>query len=162
LARKHALPSHTVALKRKKFAKAGGDVKATGLKELQGLIWQQGYESGLLKSHVYHDVPPALEGWKELGLNISIYSSGSIHAQKLFFANTEYGDLTNYFDRYYDTTSGAKIFLSNVPAELSAAIAAGLQAVLLARPGNTFADWNGAIANSFADLEIAMSVATPG
>ena len=36
------------------------DVKATGLKELQGLIWQEGYTAGRLLSHVYPDVPPAL------------------------------------------------------------------------------------------------------
>jgi enolase-phosphatase E1 len=114
-------------------------------------------------------------------LNISIYSSGSIHAQKLFFANTEYGDLTSRFDGYYDTTSGAKkkvpsyekisaamgidpvriLFLSDVPGELSAAVAAGLQAVLLVRPGNASAQWSGATAHSFAELEVTMPSGVP-
>ena len=36
------------------------DVKATGLKQLQGLIWQQAFESGQMKAHVFEDVAPAL------------------------------------------------------------------------------------------------------
>ena len=32
------------------------DVKATGLKQLQGLIWRDGFESGQLVAHVYDDV----------------------------------------------------------------------------------------------------------
>src|SRR5436190_4625996 len=37
-----------------------GDVKSTGLKTLQGLIWESGFDTGELKAHVYEDVPPAL------------------------------------------------------------------------------------------------------
>jgi len=37
-----------------------GDVKATGLKQLQGLIWDAGFTSGEMKSHVYDDVPSAI------------------------------------------------------------------------------------------------------
>ena len=37
-----------------------GDVKATPLKALQGLIWEEGYHDGTLLSHVFPDVPPAL------------------------------------------------------------------------------------------------------
>lgn len=133
-----------------------GDAKATGLKELQGLIWQEGYLSGQLCSHVYDDVPPALTAWQAASLDVRIYSSGSITAQKLFFAHTEYGDLTRYFKGHYDTTTGPKkeaasyaaiagdmhltpahiLFCSDVTAELDAARAAGMQTVLLVRPGN--------------------------
>lgn len=60
------------------------DVKATGLKELQGLIWAEGYEAKELKSHVYPDVLPALETWKQQGIDLKIFSSGSINAQKVF------------------------------------------------------------------------------
>ena len=132
------------------------DVKATGLKELQGLIWAEGYESGELKSHVYPDVVDALPTWKERGIDLKIYSSGSVHAQKIFFQNSEYGDLTKFFSGHYDTTTGPKkdaasyraicqdaqvspeetAFLSDVPAELEAAAEAGIEAVLVVRPGN--------------------------
>jgi len=41
-----------------------GDVKATGLKQLQGLIWEAGFASGELRAHVYDDVPTALRTWR--------------------------------------------------------------------------------------------------
>ena len=34
------------------------DAKTTGLKELQGLIWQEGFQAGKLRAHVYPDVVP--------------------------------------------------------------------------------------------------------
>jgi len=132
------------------------DAKATGLKQLQGLIWQEGYAAGALQSHVYPDVPPALERWAKRGLDVRIYSSGSVTAQKVFFAHTEAGDLTRFLRGHYDTTTGPKrdaasyraiaaafgfpagevLFLSDVVAELDAARAAGMATGLTLRPGN--------------------------
>ncbi|MFN0136739.1 MAG: acireductone synthase [Phycisphaerae bacterium] len=132
------------------------DVKATGLKQLQGLIWQEGYASGELRSHVYADVAPALRRWSARGCDVRIYSSGSVAAQKLFFAHTEFGDLTAALRGHYDTTTGPKsapasyeiiarafemppneiLFLSDAPVELDAAREAGLRTGLAARPGN--------------------------
>ncbi len=133
-----------------------GDVKATGLKELQGLIWQEGYAAGHLKSHVYADVPPALRCWKEQGLDLRIFSSGSVAAQKVFFAHTDAGDLLPFFQGHYDTTTGPKreaesyrriaadmklptsaiLFLSDIVQELDAAAEAGMRTGLVVRPGN--------------------------
>lgn len=133
-----------------------GDIKATGLKQLQGLIWQAGFESGELRAHVYDDVPAALSTWNEAGIYVRIYSSGSIAAQKLFFGHTIAGDLLQCVRGHYDTTTGAKkepasyeqiasafglpagdiLFISDVVAELDAARAAGLQTALSLRPGN--------------------------
>ena len=132
-----------------------GDVKATGLKELQGLIWQEGYAAGRLKSHVYPDVPPALRRWAAEGLDLRIFSSGSVAAQKVFFAHTDAGGLLPLFHGHYDTTTGpseadsyrriaadmqlptsAILFLSDVLAELDAAAEAGMQTTLVVRPGN--------------------------
>jgi enolase-phosphatase E1 len=132
------------------------DAKATGLKELQGLIWRDGYAAGRLRSHVYDDVPAALRLWTSRGLDVSVYSSGSVTAQKLFFAHTVHGDLTGLLRGHYDTTTGPKkdpasyariaadlrhlpaglVFFSDVPDELDAARAAGWQTVLVVRPGN--------------------------
>ena len=132
------------------------DVKATGLKQLQGLIWQSGFEGGELKAHVYDDVPPALAAWQAAGKDVRIYSSGSVQAQKLFFGHTVAGDLLPYVRGHYDTTTGAKkeadsyrkiaadfglppadiLFLSDVVAELDAARAAEMQTALVVRPGN--------------------------
>jgi enolase-phosphatase E1 len=133
-----------------------GDVKATGLKELQGLIWQEGYAAGRLTSHVYPDVAPALRRWAEQGLDLRIFSSGSVAAQKVFFAHTDAGDLLPLFHGHYDTTTGPKreaesyrriaadmklpttaiLFLSDVLAELDAAAEAGMRTGLVVRPGN--------------------------
>src|SRR5262245_38251670 len=36
----------------------GLDRKSTGLKALQGIIWEEGYRSAEIKGHVFEDVPP--------------------------------------------------------------------------------------------------------
>jgi enolase-phosphatase E1 len=133
-----------------------GDVKASGLKQLQGLLWKHGYESGAIQGHVYPDVPLAFKAWKQAGRPVAIYSSGSVLAQQLLFRHSVAGDLTPYLCGHYDTTSGPKresasytrisqawglapasiTFATDQPAEASAAAAAGMQAVLMMRPGN--------------------------
>jgi len=132
------------------------DVKSTPLKALQGLIWRGGFESGELVSHVFPDVPPALEQWSASGLDVRIYSSGSVEAQRLFFGHTSAGDLLPHLCGHYDTTTGPKrepssyasiaddmgleprqiLFVSDVGAELDAARAAGMATALAVRPGN--------------------------
>ncbi len=138
------------------------DVKATGLKQLQGLIWEAGFHSGELVAHVYDDVAPAMHRWQQAGFDLRIYSSGSVHAQQLFFGHTTAGDLLHSFTGHYDTTIGNKrevdsylriaddwqrrpsdiLFLSDVVAELDAARAAGMQTCLCLRPGNAEVDPN--------------------
>ena len=132
------------------------DVKDTSLKALQGMIWRGGYQSGEIVAHVFDDVPPALAQWADGGLDVRIYSSGSIEAQKLFFAHTAHGDLTRHLRGHYDTTTGPKrdaasyaaiaadmgleprriLFVSDVGTELDAARAAGLATALAVRAGN--------------------------
>jgi len=131
------------------------DRKLTPLKALQGLIWEAGYRNGDFHGHVYPEVPRKLGEWKEQGLSLFVYSSGSVHAQKLLFAHTEYGDLTPLFSAYFDTRVGAKqavdsyraiavqtdflpgeiLFLSDIAAELDAAHAAGFKTCQLLRQG---------------------------
>ena len=134
-----------------------GDVKATGLKTLQGLIWENGFRSGQLRAHVYDDALPAIEAWRAKGIDVRIYSSGSVAAQKLFFGHVVgRGDCLKLFSGYYDTTVGSKrepasyqrisedwglkpediLFISDLEPELSAAEAAGLQVAASIRPGN--------------------------
>ena len=133
------------------------DRKSTGLKSLQGKIWRQGYEDGTLKSQVFADVAPAFARWHARGLNVSIFSSGSVLAQKLLFAHTEAGDLTRFIDDYFDTNVGKKgeaesyrriaekmklpaeeiLFVSDVIDELNAAHEAGMKTLLSVREGNS-------------------------
>src|SRR5262245_13510069 len=132
------------------------DRKSTALKNLQGKIWQEGYRRGELHGDVYSDVPPAFERWHRAGIDVRIYSSGSVLAQQLIFSTTRYGDLTRFLNGYFDTTTGPKtesssyttiasafalpvseiLFISDVVRELDAAKAAGLQTQLATRPGN--------------------------
>ncbi|MEK6302601.1 MAG: acireductone synthase [Acidobacteriota bacterium] len=132
------------------------DRKTTALKSLQGKIWEAGYLAGELHSQVFEDVPRAFKRWQEQGKNICIYSSGSVLAQKLLFANTEAGDLTGFINSYFDTNIGPKkvaesytrigaalavepsaiVFVSDVTAELEAGASAGLETLLCVRPGN--------------------------
>ncbi len=129
------------------------DRKATPLKALQGLIWQAGYQSGELKGHLYEDAHACLRGWHDAGMRLYVFSSGSIHAQKLLFGHSDYGDLTSLFSGNFDTTIGNKkeadayvriaetigvpaetiLFLSDVGAELDAARASGMATVQLVR-----------------------------
>ena len=132
------------------------DRKSTALKTLQGRIWQEGYRRGDLHGEVFPDVPLALQRWTDAGIDVRIYSSGSILAQQLLFSTTHYGDLTRCLKGYFDTTTGAKVdassyekiassfalrpgeilFISDVTRELDAASKAGLQVKLAIRPGN--------------------------
>ena len=132
------------------------DRKSTALKTLQGLIWDRGYRAGDLESEVYPDVPRALRTWAAAGIEIGIYSSGSVQAQKLLFGATKFGDLKPYLRAHFDTAVGSKrdaasyrsiaeslhrkpdeiLFVSDVVEELQAARVAGLQVVLSKRPGN--------------------------
>ncbi|MCF5732713.1 acireductone synthase [Pseudomonas syringae] len=135
------------------------DRKATPLKALQGMVWEQGYNAGQLKGHVYPDAVDALKRWHQQGYRLYVYSSGSIQAQQLIFGCSEAGDLSGLFSGYFDTTSGPKreaqsyrtiaqamdcpaediLFLSDIVEELDAAKAAGIATCGLARDGGALA-----------------------
>jgi enolase-phosphatase E1 len=131
------------------------DNKHPALKTLQGLIWERGFKEKAFKAHVYPEVLQVWQDWREKGLRLGIYSSGSITAQKLFFAHTEAGDLSMWLEANFDLSTGGKreatsyekiaqalqlkpheiLFLSDVVEELDAAAAAGLKTVHVLRPG---------------------------
>jgi enolase-phosphatase E1 len=132
------------------------DRKSTALKRIQGEIWREGYRDGELHGVVFADVPPALQRWHNKGIDIRIFSSGSILAQRLLFSTIVAGDLTKFLNGFFDTTTGPKndpasyrqiasaidlsppdiLFLSDVTRELDAAQSAGMQTLLCVRPGN--------------------------
>jgi len=132
-----------------------GDSKITPLKMLQGKIWEAGFRDGELRGEVYSDVAPAFSRWHGQNRTIAIFSSGSVLAQKLLFAHSTVGDLSQILAAYFDTTTGPKrepassqkiaaalqlspeqiLFISDVPAELDAARAAHLHTAHSLRPG---------------------------
>lgn len=154
------------------------DRKHTALKALQGMIWEAGYRDAEFTAPLYADVAPALRQWHDSGLQLYVYSSGSVPAQKLFFGHSEAGDLTALFSGWFDTEVGGKrdagsyqaiagrigldasqiLFLSDVVEELDAARTAGMRTVLVDRREDYPQPREGAAAHghprvvSFADL----------
>ncbi|WNL41878.1 acireductone synthase [Halomonas sp. PAMB 3264] len=149
------------------------DQKVTALKALQGMIWADGYQRGAFKGHLYDDVAPCLRQWKERGLSLYVYSSGSVQAQKLLFGHSDAGDLTALFDGHFDTHIGHKreadayrriaeelalapasiLFLSDVVEELDAAASAGMKTLQLVREGTQAGTEHGVVA-SFDDITL--------
>ena len=139
------------------------DRKHGALKEIQGLIWDVGYSRNDFKGHVYSDVKPFFTTILEKGSKIGIYSSGSVHAQKLIFGYSSEGDLTPMISHYFDTKIGAKRertsyaniatavhlrpdeihFFSDIPEELQAAEAAGFGVTQVLRPGTKSSNFEG-------------------
>jgi methylthioribulose 1-phosphate dehydratase/enolase-phosphatase E1 len=105
---------------------------------------------------------------------VYIYSSGSRQAQRLIFGHSDCGDLRPLLSGYFDTNVGGKmepasyhqiletigaedasqvLFATDLLGEADAATKAGLDAVLLLRPGNApLPAHNFATAHSFAEL----------
>lgn len=148
------------------------DRKETSLKALQGMVWEQGYQQGELKGHIYPDAADYLQRWHDRGLRLFVYSSGSVKAQKLIFGFTTEGDFTPFFSGYFDTRIGGKkeadsyrnilkelgvepetvLFLSDVEAELEAAGAAGLKTAWLVREGE-LPDTSRFVARDFSEVD---------
>lgn len=152
------------------------DKKATPLKTLQGMIWQQGYENGDYQAHMYADATHQLQQWHDADVPLYVYSSGSVQAQKLFYRYSQDGDLLPLFSGHFDTTHGAKqelqsylnilatlqkeheiepeniLFLSDIEQELDAACEAGLQTCWLIRDSDLPANTNHPAVSSFTQI----------
>jgi enolase-phosphatase E1 len=150
------------------------DRKVAPLKTLQGLVWADGYATGELRGHVYDDALAAMRAWRERGLLLYVYSSGSIAAQKLLFGHTEVGDLTGLFSAFFDTTIGGKLapgsyaaiaraidvapgdvlFLSDHVGELDAARAAGMATTWLDRDAAPTGSGGHRRAETFTEIRV--------
>lgn len=151
---REALQDHIVQLVK-------NDVKEKNLKALQGLVWNEGYSSGEIKAPLYQDAIDLIQV-QSRNHKVYIYSSGSVHAQKLLFGHVDINgkstDINGYLSGYFDiTTSGYKfepqsykniiqnigipgqevLFLSDNVKEVQAALEAGLKAHVVVRPGNS-------------------------
>ncbi len=131
----------------------GADRKVAPLKDLQGMLWAQGYRDGELITDLYEDAARHLRAWHAQGLRLYVFSSGSAQAQTLIFSHTRHGDLSPLFSGWFDTRIGHKreagayraiaraigldpaqiLFLSDVRQELDAAREAGMHTTWLAR-----------------------------
>ena len=145
------------------------DKKITPLKEIQGLIWEEGYRKGAYKGHLYDDAYEWLKKEKEAGSKIYVYSSGSVKAQELLFEFSKFGDIKNLFEGFFDTKIGSKkasdsykdialkiavppreiTFYSDITEELEAAAEAGLEVTQVRRKE----DYNDSIESKFKVIE---------
>lgn len=148
------------------------DRKHPALKTLQGFIWEIGYKKGEIAGHLYDDVVPQFEKWKLAGLEIGVYSSGSIKAQHLLFEFSNKGNITSFFSHYFDTSIGHKretqsyiniqkkigmpynqiTFLSDIKEELDAAKLAGMNTVQLIRTNQVIVGSHQQV-KSFSELD---------
>ena len=132
------------------------DRKSTALKDLQGKIWDNGYRKGEITSHLFNETTECLKRWHSRKLSLSVYSSGSIQAQKLLYRHTNDGDLEHLFDHWFDTHTGNKkecesyraiatkistnpskiLFISDNGDECDAAGASGMETLFSLRDGN--------------------------
>ena len=150
------------------------DKKITPLKALQGMMWEEGYRQGAFKGHVYDDAYQQLSLWKTQGIDLYVYSSGSVQAQKLLFGYSTHGDMTPLFSNYFDTKIGGKkestsyrmiaqqiglapqyiLFLSDSVDELNAAQESGMQTMLLNREGALLNDCGHRVVVNFSEISI--------
>ena len=151
------------------------DRKLAPLKELQGMVWEIGYQAGKLQGPLFEDVPSALRQWRAAGLQLAVYSSGSVGAQQLIYGYSSGGDLRSLFGNWFDTRVGSKrdqssyikiaesldvpshqiLFVTDMLAECEAAAASGMQALLSIRPGNSKQEVSRfERVSSFQDLEL--------
>jgi enolase-phosphatase E1 len=148
------------------------DKKEKALKDIQGLIWEAGYKNGEIKGHVYPEVAECLNLWIKKGITLGVYSSGSIHAQKLLFKYSQAGDLDQLFSHNFDTAVGHKrepksyenilkaininasevLFLSDIKEELDAAKTCGINTIQLDRL-NTLSNTGHTLVNNFSEIK---------
>jgi enolase-phosphatase E1 len=154
------------------------DIKIAPLKTIQGWIWEEGFAAGRLESHFFPDVIPALHRWHADGITLAVFSSGSVAAQRAWFAHTPAGDLSAIISGHFDIAHagpkreadsyrrittylalppGAIMFLSDVGGELDAARAAGWQTIGVRREGEP--SWTTGIGDhrevrSFAEIDL--------
>ncbi|XP_040093131.1 enolase-phosphatase E1 isoform X2 [Oryx dammah] len=132
------------------------DRKTTALKQLQGHMWRAAFQAGHMKAEFFEDVVPAVRKWREAGMKVYVYSSGSVEAQKLLFGHSTEGDILELVDGHFDTKIGHKVesesyrkiassigcstnnilFLTDVSREASAAEEADVHVAVVVRPGN--------------------------
>lgn len=156
-AKKHYGANDTDTLVQAVLAAMERDDKAPALKGLQADIMKGGWDDGSLQADVYDDVIDALHRWRAAGTHVAIYSSGAVAAQKALFGHVKgHGSILPLLCAHYDpqlvgpkivasaytaiaaqhSAANAILFATDNPLEATAALEAGLRAVLVDRPGN--------------------------
>lgn len=156
------------------------NVPSKGRQMLYLMVWGDGYERQVLKSHLFPDVADAMYAWHKMQVPMSVYSGGNTIANKMIFSfSEEGGNLNKFVSKYLDVRvvgpkdssesyekiardAGLKtrdmLFLTDSRDEGRAARNSNCQVVIMTRPGNPLIspdelmDINCKSANSFLDI----------
>lgn len=129
--------------------------RVPALNALLGMIWKSGYEQNDFKGHIYLDAFHFLRKLNKYKQELYTFSSKPVNAQELLLQHSEFGDISNWFKGYFDTSIGRKqdscayeailknlpykaeeiLFLSDVKAELDAAKSVGINTCQMVRDG---------------------------
>jgi enolase-phosphatase E1 len=124
--------------------------------KLQKLVWLEGYHKRELRTPVFEDVLPALKNFRDKGFKIAIFSGVDSSLCHQLFENTTEGDLSSYFGKFFDTTTGNKkdpesyrrianelsvkesdiLYITDYGQEAKIAHTTGVQCLLIIRPKN--------------------------
>ena len=91
------------------------DRKSPALKELQGYIWEEGFQRRALVGQVYEDVPPALERWRRESERVGIFSSGAVLAQRWLFRTSNTAPVLSIPRRWSLTGAAAICWIMRRP-----------------------------------------------
>lgn len=82
-----------------------GHETPTGL-AVKERMYAEAYEAGKLKTVVYPDAASCIRTWHRMGIRLILFSdSVHIHVQRLMLTHTNAGDLTPFFEAFYDLSA---------------------------------------------------------
>ncbi|ELT94834.1 hypothetical protein CAPTEDRAFT_226906 [Capitella teleta] len=132
------------------------DRKSGSLQQLYSHMWREAYKTKAVMSEIYEDVVPCIQDWLAQDMKVYVFTSDSVESQKLLFGFSDKGDLVELFSGFYDSEIGATtekdsfkaiadktgiaagefLYLTDMPKEAAAAVAAGMKTSLVVREGN--------------------------
>lgn len=84
------------------------DKPSPALKQLQAMIWAEGYISGQFTGHIYEDAYEQIKRWHNAGQAVYLYSSSTIAAQELLFGHSDHGNVLPLINGHFDSSVGSK------------------------------------------------------
>jgi len=128
---------------------------AVPAESLRESVWCDGCERGHVRAEMYDDVLRGLARWRAAGLVVTVFSTVAAEAQRTLFVHAEEGDLSPLVAAWFDTRAGMPtesaayvsmaqalgvavervLYLTTGAREADAAVAAGMQALVVERLG---------------------------
>ena len=149
------------------------DMETNAHYRLKYALYEHGYNSGQVVTHVYSDVSRNISKWKSEGIKIYLFSHAWIQTQKLFMKHTNHGELFSYIDGFFDTQALGRmdrvdsyeklirelvlspdqvLFLTKGTTEGNVAKAAGIHSILVVSHSYQLEKYDRETLNSFERL----------